>query len=41
MIYLLITIGVFLTDLAIKHFVDRKYERKVRHTRLGGRIILE
>lgn len=41
MIYLLITIGVFLTDLAIKHFVDRKYARKVRHPRLGGRIILE
>ena len=41
MVYLLITCVVFITDLLIKYFVDRKYARKVRHPRLGGRIILE
>lgn len=41
MVYLLITIGVFLTDLIIKRFIDKKYARKVRHPRLGGKIILE
>lgn len=41
MVYLLITCVVFITDLLIKYFVDKKYARKVRHPRLGGRIILE
>lgn len=41
MIYLLITTGVFIAELIIKHFIDKKYTENVRHPRLGGRIILE
>lgn len=41
MIYLLITAGVFLTDFAIKRYMDQTYARKVRHLRCHGRLILE
>lgn len=41
MIYLLITAGVFLLDFGIKHYMDKKYARKVQHPRLHGKIILE
>lgn len=41
MIYIFIAAGVFLTDLCIKSYVDKKYARRVRHPHLGGRIILE
>lgn len=41
MIYLLITAGVFLLDLGIKHYMDKKYARKVEHPRFHSRIILE
>lgn len=41
MIYLLITAGVFLTDFAIKRYMDQTYARKVRHLRCHGRLIVE
>lgn len=41
MIYLLITAGVFLTDFAIKRYMDQTYARKVRHPRCHGRLIVE
>lgn len=41
MVYLLITAGVFLLDLGIKHSMDKKYARKVQYPRLRGKIILE
>lgn len=41
MLYFLITAGVFLADLCIKYYIDKKYARKVQHPRLGGSIILE
>ena len=41
MIYLLIAAGVFLLDLIIKSYMDKKYARGVQHPRLGGTIILE
>lgn len=41
MFYLLITAGVFLLDFGIKHYIDRKYARKVKHPRFRGKIILE
>lgn len=41
MIYLFITAGVFLLDFGIKHYMDKKYARKVQHPRFCGRIILE
>ena len=41
MIYVLLTAGVFLLDYSIKYYMDKTYARKVRHPRLGGRIVLE
>lgn len=41
MIYFLITAGVFVADLCIKHYMDKNYTRKTKHPRMGGRIILE
>lgn len=41
MIYLFIIAGVFWLDLGIKHYMDKKYARKVQHPRLRGKIILE
>ena len=41
MVYAIIAGGVFLSDLILKRYMDKKYARKVRHPRLGGRIVLE
>ena len=41
MIYLLFTAGTFLLDFFVKQHMDSTYDRKVRHPRLGGRIIIE
>ncbi len=41
MIFLLISAGVFLLDLFIKAYMDQKYACKEKHSRLGGKIILE
>lgn len=41
MVFLIITIAVFLLDFVVKRYMDRKYARKVRHPRLGGKIIIE
>ena len=41
MVYAIIAGGVFLLDLILKRYMDKKYARKVRHPRLGGRIVLE
>lgn len=41
MIFIAITAGVFLLDFGIKYYMDKKYARKVRHPRLGGRIVIE
>ena len=40
MVYAIIAGGVFLSDLILKRYMDKKYARKVRHPRLGGRIVL-
>ena len=37
MVYAIIAGGVFLSDLILKRYMDKKYARKVRHPRLGGR----
>lgn len=41
MIYLLITAAVFLLDYIVKHYMDKKYARKVQHPRLCNKIIIE
>lgn len=41
MIYLILTVGIFLLDFFLKRHIDSKYARKVQHPRLNGRIILE
>lgn len=41
MMYLLITAGVFLLDLLIKGYMDKKYARKVQHKRCKGKILIE
>lgn len=41
MFYLIIGAGVFLTDFLLKSHIEKKYEQKARHPRLGGKIILE
>lgn len=38
MVYAIIAGGVFLSDLILKRYMDKKYARKVRHPRLGGRM---
>ena len=41
MIYLAITAAIFALDFFIKKYIDRKYARKVKHPRLGGKICIE
>ena len=41
MVYILITAGVFLLDLFIKSYMDKKYARNVRHKRLKNKVIIE
>lgn len=41
MIYLLVAAGAFLLDFFVKRYMDKTYDRKVFHPRLGGRIIIE
>lgn len=41
MIYLTITVGIFLLDFFLKRHIDKKYARKVKHPRLNGKVILE
>lgn len=36
MVYAIIAGGVFLSDLILKRYMDKKYARKVRHPRLGA-----
>ena len=37
MIYLAITAAIFTLDFFIKKYIDRKYARKVKYPRLGGK----
>lgn len=39
--YILMMLSVFFTDAGIKHYIDKNYARRVRHPRLGSRIIIE
>lgn len=39
--YLLLTAITFMLDFFVKRSVDRKYARKVQHSRWHGRIIIE
>ena len=41
MIYLGIITGIFVLDFFIKRYVDKKYERKVKHPKLGGLAYIE
>ena len=41
MIYIGITIGVFLLDFFIKNYFDKNYARRVKHPRLKNKIIIE
>ena len=41
MIYLAITAAIFTLDFFIKKYIDRKYARKVKYPRLGGKICIE
>ncbi len=41
MIYLIITASIFVSDLMLKAYIDKKYHRGVKHSRLNGAIILE
>ena len=41
MIYLGIITGIFLLDFFIKRHVDEKYDRKVKHPKLGGLAYIE
>ncbi len=41
MIYLVITAAIFSLDFFLKKYIDKKYARKVKHPRLGGKICIE
>ena len=41
MVYLFLTAVVFFLDFSIKKYVDKKYELKVRHKKLGGTVCIE
>jgi len=41
MIYLGIVAGIFVLDFFIKRYVDKKYDRKVKHSKLGGFAYIE
>ncbi|MBR2401849.1 MAG: signal peptidase II [Lachnospiraceae bacterium] len=41
MIYLGIVAGIFVLDFFIKRYVDKKYDRKVKHPKLGGFAYIE
>lgn len=41
MIYIGITIGVFLLDFFIKNYFDKNYARRIKHPRLKNKIIIE
>ena len=41
MIYPAITAGIFSLDFFLKKYIDKKYARKVKHPRLGGKICIE
>ena len=41
MIYFAITAAVFTLDFFLKKYIDKKYARKVKNPRLGGRICIE
>lgn len=41
MIYFAITAAIFSLDFFLKKYIDKKYARKVKHPRLGGKICIE
>lgn len=41
MLYIGIVVGIFVLDFFIKRYVDKKYDRKVRHLKLGKRVYIE
>ena len=41
MIYITITAAIFVLDYFIKKYIDKKYARKVKHPRLGGKVYIE
>ena len=41
MVYLAITAAIFTLDFFLKKYIDKKYARKVKHPRLGGKICIE
>ncbi len=41
MIYLIITACIFVSDLMLKAYIDKKYPCGLKHPRLNGAIILE
>lgn len=41
MIYIGIIVGIFALDFFIKQYVDKKYVRKEKHSKLGGLVYIE
>ena len=41
MLYIGIVAGIFVLDFFIKRYVDKKYDRKVKHPKLGGLCYIE
>lgn len=39
--YLLLTMGVFFLDFAVKNYMDEKYALKTRHPRFKNKIVIE
>lgn len=41
MVYLFVPMGIFLIDAVVKKYVERRYARRVRHSRVRNKIVIE